>query len=322
MQLNPGMTPRDQREYFTERYSVLYNRSLMPESKIEFIGHKDIRVCRYCGRGKPEATFRKKAHALPELIGNRRLFAYDECDACNDLFSSSIEDYLAKYLCLRRTFSRIHGKKGVPSYKCGKFMIDVDDTVIKLNHPRNSGFIEHDPENSRLTVSVPRQPYIPMAVFKTFVKMALAVMPLDDLTRCSHLIAWILNKAHTPESLPMTPLLVLEQSTPSTLGVKPYPGLSVCLFRRRDAVKDCPYMYLAVAFGNTRYQVLVPMPDADHHFEGRDFDFAYLPIPFDGKDAFSGTTCRLRDFQSDQVMRGEVEKVVLSYSNRERVDAL
>jgi hypothetical protein len=178
-----------------------------------------------------------------------------------------------------------------------------------------------DLENNGLIVRARRQTYIPIAVYKAFVKMALAVMPLDELARCGHLSAWIRDPAHSSDSLPMTPLLVLEQSTPSQLGVKPYPGLNICLLRRRDAVKDCPYMYFVVSLGDTCYQVLLPMPDADYHLMKQDVDLVFFPIPFDGKGPFSDSTRKLRDFQSDQATRDEEQKVVLSYLRMERVDS-
>jgi hypothetical protein len=47
-----------------------------------------------------------EAHAFPEFIGNRELISNYECDICNERFSRTIEDHLAKYTlqagCTRR----------------------------------------------------------------------------------------------------------------------------------------------------------------------------------------------------------------------------
>jgi HNH endonuclease len=67
-------------------------------------------TCRFCDRKKPEVTFKKKAHAVPELIGNKTLLTFYECDDCNDRFSS-FEDDFAKMTLGDRSISQARGKK-------------------------------------------------------------------------------------------------------------------------------------------------------------------------------------------------------------------
>lgn len=67
-----------------------------------YVGRKDLQTCRYCGKSKPAVTFKKEAHAFPELIGNHVLIALDECDSCNEQFSTSVEDHFAKFTGLQR----------------------------------------------------------------------------------------------------------------------------------------------------------------------------------------------------------------------------
>ncbi len=55
------------------------------------IGNEPTRLgtagtCRYCGT-TDRKRFRKKAHTLPEGLGNKWLFSLDECDDCNNQFS-------------------------------------------------------------------------------------------------------------------------------------------------------------------------------------------------------------------------------------------
>jgi hypothetical protein len=68
--------------YYEDRYRIAAAWSVRPGEKI-FLGDKNSRICRFCGQAKPEVSFRKEAHALPESIGNKSLFTYYECDACN-----------------------------------------------------------------------------------------------------------------------------------------------------------------------------------------------------------------------------------------------
>lgn len=81
--------------YYEERYQIAAAWSVRPEDKI-FLGDKDGRKCRFCGRAKPEVSFRKEAHALPESIGNESLFTYYECDTCNQAFGEGCENDFGK----------------------------------------------------------------------------------------------------------------------------------------------------------------------------------------------------------------------------------
>ena len=88
-----------------------------------------VRRCRFCGRDETAVTFKKKAHAVSEALGNKHLLSYRECDDCNAFFGQAYEDALVKYIGALRTFMMVLGKNGVPSYKSpdGKLRIDVKD---------------------------------------------------------------------------------------------------------------------------------------------------------------------------------------------------
>ena len=56
-----------------------------------YLGNKDYKVCRFCGKKESEVTFNKIAHATPECTGNRYLASYYECDECNKKFGRQLE---------------------------------------------------------------------------------------------------------------------------------------------------------------------------------------------------------------------------------------
>jgi hypothetical protein len=45
--------------------------------------NKSERKCRFCGKSNPEVSFKKKAHLIPEFLGNKMLLSDFECDSCN-----------------------------------------------------------------------------------------------------------------------------------------------------------------------------------------------------------------------------------------------
>jgi hypothetical protein len=304
--LVPVKTQAEQRKYFADHYAILFARSLTERSPIERLGRKDPRVCRYCGKTTPAVTFRRIAHALPELIGNHWILAHDECDDCNTLFSNSVEDHLSKYVMSRRTLSQHEGKNGVPSYKDNEGLrVDVADGVLRIKHPEEKNLV--DLNEAQIKLSMRSQPYIPIAVFKAFVKMAVAVMPQHELSNCAHLLAWIRNADHAADDIPMTPLFLHEQS----IAGHPYSSLDICLLRRKDSVSNCPYLYFFVSFSHTRYQILVPMPEKDGHLVQSGFYFEPVPPPFGDRKQVPAIVCRLMDFQSTEKVRNRVENYAL-----------
>ena len=69
--------------------------------------------CRYCGKQSPEVTFRKKAHAFSESIGNKLFISHKcECDICNDFFGTQLEPDLNTFLFPYLVINNIKGKKG------------------------------------------------------------------------------------------------------------------------------------------------------------------------------------------------------------------
>ena len=65
--------------FYDDHYDGLGQWILQPGKKF-FLGDKANRQCRFCEKRSPEVTFRKKAHAIPELLGNKSLITYYECD--------------------------------------------------------------------------------------------------------------------------------------------------------------------------------------------------------------------------------------------------
>ena len=51
---------------------------------------KNKRRCIYCGGflgDNKRTTFKEKAHAIPEALGNKKFIQNEECDSCNSFFA-------------------------------------------------------------------------------------------------------------------------------------------------------------------------------------------------------------------------------------------
>ena len=90
-----------------------------------YVGEQDKsnRICRFCR--KPKKEYKDVAHAIPEALGNTKLFCYEECDSCNHELNV-IEDNFIALMDVRRAMFRIKrkGTSDVPN-------IDGQDFVIR-----------------------------------------------------------------------------------------------------------------------------------------------------------------------------------------------
>ncbi len=307
--------------YFDTNYEVSASYLSIEKGNKQFIGSKENRTCRYCGKTKPDVTFRLEAHAIPEFTGNKSLIAYDECDVCNEKFSRLVEDHFGKYLGVLRTLSQVHGKKGVPTYKGkdGKSRIEMEAAGLHVKGYEEDPIFEINEESKRVTVTAHRQPYVPAAVFKCLVKMAIAIAPSSVLGDLQHLCKWILEDSHTYESFPYKPLMVFEQFTP---GPMPYKGITLLLLRRKQSVKDVPYLQFIVAFGNTMYQIVLPMPQQDKEILKKQIQLFLFPVPFSEGYEYGKTAVYQLDLSRYEIVRNEPHVMHMSYESAEKKETL
>ncbi len=242
--------------FYNTNYGILPLH--ISKGKKIYIGSRADRRCRFCLRKKPEAKFSHVAHALPEFLGNKQVILLEECDECNEFFSHNIEGHLDKFTKPFRLVSQIRGKSGVPSYK-------TNDGHSRIDFIAGQGFVtsevvdkrisDIDFEKHTLSLKFTYEPYIPTAVYKCFVKIAISIMLEPELAPFAATIKWIRNADHSKKII--KPQLISQRFIP---GQNPNRLLTVFLFRRkRDSVVcDIPYCILMMAFGNMVYQLMVP----------------------------------------------------------------
>lgn len=226
--------------------------------KKEILGPKEPEQCRFCRKPAKDVTFRKVAHAIPELMGNRQLISTDECDECNEHFARHIEDHLGKFTKPYRVLGQVRGKKKSPSYKSFKGLSRIDlkpDTGFEVKEYEDDQLVEVDEENKQVKFHFILEKHCPSAVYKALVKTAISIMPEEELGNFDHAKRWILCADHTKHLL--QPLTLLMYFVP---GPKPHKGTSVMLLRKKQTSveKSLPYCMFVIAFGNLQFQIMVP----------------------------------------------------------------
>lgn len=284
-------------QYYDRFYDILrtpdfedHTRLLKPEHGIRTIGSAHNRKCRFCGKDEGEVTFKKIAHVFPESIGNNALASNYECDICNQYFGNTIENEYANFFNLYHSIMQIDGKGGIPKCrfkvpctlrtdKCAKYCIEIffqnGRPIIRKCEEVDDKYIKLNPANSSFTISKPVGTHCPIAVFKAIVKMALTVMPVEELPLFTETINWILEPDHV-NFFNEKKLLVRYQMIPG-FHVTKYPHYF--LFRRKKDVWDKPYMLFHLTYGC--FSLLIEVPRINDICTNDEFeDMPFPPIPF------------------------------------------
>jgi len=269
-------------EHFSDNYerSFFYqqnnNSTLKREQLVD-----ETKVCRFCGKTTPDVTFKKIAHALPELIGNKTIFSEYECDSCNEHFSRMLEDNFAKYLGVSRTIMKTRGKKSVPSFKTNdkQTRIDVDDDMIKVIEHIENKITTFDEEAKTIDVATIRAPYVPIAVYKTLVKIAITLMPYETSLLFDHEKNWLLEEEHT---IPDFILPYTKCRFSFIPGPDPNSGFTAVGLKRKNDDLKVPFYQFILAFSNVVFQLCVPCNNKVMvSNKMTKYEMLFFPTPFD-----------------------------------------
>lgn len=220
----------------------------------QFVAGSD--TCRYCGKNEPDVAFTDECHVLVNSIGNRRLFAEDECEKCNKFFGRTIEDHFGKWSLPYRVISCVRGKDGFPSIKRDGWRIDATENGIVVEMFTTHQIAQIDEENKTTYLPLPRDAFVPVMVYKAFVRMAMSMLPRDQLSDFQDVLTWLKTEDPT--------VSILNQC--SRVLVSEYPifpnvnSVAAFVYRRKTPDKNLPYMVFVLAFANYAFQCFIPAP--------------------------------------------------------------
>lgn len=296
-------------------YNILFEGSYDVGHKHKVGPEKPI-TCRFCNKSAPEISFKNEAHAIPELLGNRQLVITDECDSCNEYFAQHLENNLGKYTNIFRVFGQVRGKKGKPKYRLlnKKSLIGSSpDNELIIQQAYNESFFEWIEHENRIKFNLKTESYIPAAVYKALVKIALSVIPKADLINFQHARRWLLSSDHTkPLILP----LILTGWFVS--GAKPFAKTSVLILKKSESCSndDLPFCLMAISFGNLQYQIIIPAL-ADNKVDNSDQKIWHIPIipsPAHYMENWPyGEIVRIYDDLSSGLMTSKTHKLSMFY---------
>lgn len=311
------ITVKDRFQFFESNYQTIRDLHILTSSHKMFVGDKRDKKCRYCLRSYPEVSFKKVAHAIPEFIGNKRLFSNDECDTCNEFFSNNIENHFSNFLGVGKTIALISGKNGVPSYKSlqMKSRIDFTEHGLHITEKKEDKLIEVDEMKRRIKINAHLQPYIPLAIFKCLTKIGISVLPEDELSFYQETLKWLLEEDHSSNSFKYSPFIAFKTFVP---GNRRHNGIRLLLFRRKSGECFVPYMIMVLVFAHYIYQINLPTIAKDKILFGRKIAIPYYPTPLDNDKTVGGLERRTIDLSSSAYVRNKPFPILMGYEKAVR----
>lgn len=255
-------------EVFPEKFYKVYD---LENSSINYSTPKEeYRICRYCNL--TNQTFKSVAHFLPEFMGNKTLFSYNECDKCNSKFGL-YETNINAFSGVKNTFIPIKGKKKYPKFKSndGNFTSQIiDGKKVELRVDGNMDFLKI--ENGILNIKAQTQTFTPLYVYKGLVKFGLSLLKKEDIYKFEKAIKWLGEPAEKIDDNVIPLLLIYNESRPPL--IKPIAILS----KRKNNEVNSPEFSLNIAFGFHRIQIFLPFNSDDNHLVNN--EKIILPLNF------------------------------------------
>ena len=239
--------------YFDNNYNLVMTNFDCQES--QFILDDKNNTCRFCGKTKNEVTFSNKCHAIPELLGNKKIITNNECDICNHYYGDTIESDLGKFTSPLRTLDHIKGKNKIPKYRDVKNPRNTAEFLNGTLYVQNRNMLTVDQENKRLCFNLKTEKCIPINVYKSLVRIALNCMPKEYFDKFDN-IKWLksdetieLNKMYTNIFFKIIP------NIPQMFNI--------FLFIRKNEVQNVPYCQMVLISNNLFFQVIIPFLNED-----------------------------------------------------------
>ena len=222
--------------------------------------------CRFCGADGAGSS-RKKAHLVPEALGNRWIFSADECYACNQKFSL-YEDALVAAVGPILTLGGTAGKRG-KARQTGRSAGNSVLTHTRLDGQRQLRIISQNVEDYRERVTLdgdwivtrmplPLTPFTPLLAYKALVKMALTLVPVTDLEHYGGLQPFLKDRnAMAPEGRATVGLSF------GSIGNAP-PMVVASLLQRVDNALLIPKFIFILCVGSVCLQLFLTADSLSH----------------------------------------------------------
>ncbi|MDF1763284.1 MAG: HNH endonuclease [Oleibacter sp.] len=210
------------------------------------------RKCRFCGgTSQTGAKFKKKAHAIPESIGNKNIICNEECDACNEFFGVTYEKSLVEYFNIYRVIDGVKSKEGYPRISYQNGYAFHSNGVAQVY---SEDIIED--EHGNVQIKLKSNEYFNENYFyKSLCKMALSVIDVNELPSLQRTLKWLMDKYEAGVDLPLVGMLI------SPAGYESEP--KIIIINRVDDSLSSPHVLCELRVGYYKFLFILPYSDKD-----------------------------------------------------------
>lgn len=275
---------------------------------------EEPRKCRFCGKGKPDVKFKKMAHAISHMVGNRVLKSTYECDSCNALFSKYESEY-SNYMNFYHTMFHVEGKGGTPKYKRRPNDFSnieaLDKNIsIQLRQGEESLIEWGDLEKKLKRIKIKgKRSYIPEYVLKAVIKMAISIAPKEEMPFLKDTIEWLMGEKKEGK-LPELFIRIYEKP-----ALQPY----CCLLKKTSRYYLLrPSYFFVLAYSNLVIQVPIPFVFNDRTERPQVLRYPYYPAIQDMKN--TKYSKGMINLSGKEKVKGEDVWMTVSYSHVEGKD--
>lgn len=297
-----------------DKYTIVVNYHINEEKEIILSDGDDPIKCRFCGRSEPEVSFEQVTHAISHMVENRHLKSDYECDVCNSIFAKYESDYSA-YMNLYHTVFRIHGKRGIPKYKnnsntFSKIQTDGNNLHIQIKEDEESLISWEDADKEKNTIRIKgKRTYVPQDVLRALVKMALSIMPKQNMPDFEMTLDWLLKRKDKTVSGVVYPATFRFYKTR-------LPFTSCFIFKKKNSSSvPLPEYIFVLAYANIVVQVPLPFVKDDNQFKDLKGSMPVFPTPLDEVNIPFKTF--VADLKGTAKIYGEEVSISLAYKDVE-----
>jgi len=278
---------------FTDAYESQGDPVVDPRGGAECVLNSSEEKCRYCGRERRDGEKWKRAHVVPEMLGNRSIVSNAECTECNERFSV-YERHLKHFLGPSRALFGVRGKrrKGgrVRPYENPEtgsaitFVEGEDHLVVDVDLDADS--VEDDVEARSLSFDTETGPYVPLKVWKALVRIGIPLMSEEELAGFN----WLRSVVATDEgdeefrSAPQAMCRLYWQSLPGAgllfdpVQAELYELKSETAEGSDGEIRRVPAKTLVLKWGRSIFQLFL-FSDDDMREMAEGLTWSFLPYP-------------------------------------------
>lgn len=262
--LNGGKLYEQTMAEINEMFSGVYKKyeiyTFLGDTRKHFYGEKDKtkRICRYCHRSEEQgAKFTQEAHAISDILGNKVLYSYDECDECNDYLGSHCEQDFGEYLRFQRCYFGIKGREGVPEVKGLNFsMTHHEGQPLNVEYHHNEQVVPEEIYNLVLKYDME---FNPQNLYRALVKYFIGLVPSRFASHFYHTGTWVKGIDEFGASVSIGKLPTIKRLTVP----QPVDRPQVIVYLRKDDDKTLPYAVGEFHIFNYIYTYIIPLTNAD-----------------------------------------------------------